>query len=176
MIQEDFYTGEPVNTGSPPNFQNPNIINTGSSAEIEAANMASFGKYDYDPGTRNIMTAPVPMGGYGGTFNPYQQPQMMGGIGAPPIGYYSGYSMYGNPQPTYGQFRPGGFGPYYQQPQQQMPQQPTTIHIPGVNFSGEFMPPADYQERISQIQMEYFQRQQEIEAKQTLWTSLCSWS
>lgn len=52
MIQQDFYTGEPVNPGSPNNFQNPNIINSGPTAESEAANMASFGKYDYDPSMR----------------------------------------------------------------------------------------------------------------------------
>ena len=44
MIHEDFYTGEPVNSGSPANFPDTNIINTGPGAEVEAANMASFGK------------------------------------------------------------------------------------------------------------------------------------
>lgn len=169
MIHEDFYTGEPVDeTGSLPSFQNPNVINTGPTAESEAASMASFGKYDYDPSTRQaIATTPVQLGGYGGQFNPFPN----GGIGAPPpqygYGYNYGYNPYMNPQPTYNFYRPYGM---YQQPQyqQQRYQQPTTYHIPGINISGEYMPPSDYQERITEMEMEYFSRQQDIDARQTV--------
>ena len=175
MIQQDFYTGEPVNSGSPNNFQNPNIINTGPTAESEAASMASFGKYDYDPSMRQAtVTMPVQLtGGFGGTFNPYPNG---GGIGAPPPPQFGGippygYSPYGyyNPQPTYNYYRPYPTGDQMQFPPQQPCQtfqQPTTCHIPGINFSGEYLPPADYEQRITEMQMEYFSRQQELEAKQ----------
>ena len=166
MIHEDFYTGEPVNSGSPANFPDTNIINTGPGAEVEAANMASFGKYDYDPSMRQ-MTMPVQLtGGFGGTFNPY--PNM--GIGAPPPpqpGYgYNPYGYYYNPQPTYNYYRPYGQVPFPQQQYYQQPQQPTTYQIPGVNISGEYLPPANYEKIISEMQMEYFSRQQDLEAKQ----------
>lgn len=173
MRQEDFYTGEPVNSGSLPNFQNENIINTSPSAEVEAANMASFGKYDYDAFSRN-MNAPMQFnGGYGGQFNPYGYG---GGIGSPPqfgYGYNYGYNpqmQYGyyNQQPTYNYYRNNSYGyntPFMQQ-QYQQPEQPTTYHIPGVNLGGEYLPPLDYEQRIHDMQMEYFYRQQDMEAEQ----------
>ena len=170
MIQQDFYTGEPVNSGSPNNLQNSNIINTGLSAESEAANMASFGKYDYDPSMRQASAVmPVQLsGGFGGVFNPYYPNSR--GIGAPPPPQYYGYNYggYYNPQPTYNNYRPYKTYPYGLPPQYQyqQPQQPTTYHIPGVNFFGEYLPPADYEQRITEMQMEYFSRQQELEAKQ----------
>lgn len=78
MIQEDFYSGEPVDW-VPQNF----------SSEHEAANMAEFGrsKYDYGSGTRSFTTN-----------QPYYGQQV--GIGAP---YYqqTQYSPYGNPMPMY---------------------------------------------------------------------------
>ena len=46
MIQTDFYSGEPVQTGSPP-----------VSATDEAAAMASFGKYDYEDYRHKIKTS-----------------------------------------------------------------------------------------------------------------------
>ena len=170
MTHEDFYTGEPVDSGSLPKFQNPNIINTGPTADQEAASMASFGKYDYDPGMRQMTYQPVPLtGGFGGTFNPY-----CGGIGAPPsqgyYGYYNPNMGMMNPQPTYNYYRPYGqqgigFGFPPQQTYQQ-PQQPTTYHIPGVGQSGEYLPPTDFEEKSIEMQMEYFQKQQELQAKQ----------
>ena len=168
MVHEDFYSGEPVEETGSSNFAFPvasnNIIDTGASSEVEAANMANFGKtmYDYDPAQRAaaIQTAPVPLtgGGYGGTFNPYQQPSYGGGIGAPPPWYGGGYSPYGNPQPSYGYYRPPQ--------QQQRPEMPTHIKINPLNMSGEFLPTADWEEEVAKMQMEYFNRQQEIEAKQ----------
>ena len=156
MVREDFYTGEPVEEGSPPFL--PNDVN-----EAEAASMASFGKYDYDPGMRSVVSSPVSI--YPGR-----------------DGYNTGYSMYGNPVPTYGQYRgnmnpvfqPGGYGgsyfnspyytpPYYQPPQ---PQLPTSIHMPGLlETYGEYLPPANYEEQISHLQNEYWRRKEEIDAE-----------
>lgn len=164
MKHEDFYSGEPVESGSPNFFQSPsNVIDTGATnQEVEAANMASFGRYDYDPAARAAMiqTAPVPLsgGGYGGYFNPYQQPPYGGGIGAPPPWYGPGYSPWGNPQPSYQYYRP------YQQ--QSPPQMPTQYTIPPLSFGNEFLPNADFQEQLDKMQVEFYMRQQDIEAKQ----------
>jgi hypothetical protein len=139
MIQQDFYSGEPVNLGSP-NF----------SPESEAAKMASFGmsKYDYGSGTRS--------------FTPNNQQPFMNqpiGIGAP---YFqqTQYSPYGNPLPMYRPF------PGQQQFQFQMPQQPTTYHVPGFNLGGgEFLPETGYEDRINDLQFEYWQARQEVDVK-----------
>jgi hypothetical protein len=88
MIQEDFYTGEPVNTGSP-NFTE-NFINTGHTAEAEAANMANFGAYGYQNNNQQYYN------------NGYQYNQ---GYNNPNQGYYNnGYQynqMYNNPNQGY---------------------------------------------------------------------------
>lgn len=166
MVHEDFYSGEPVEETGSSNFAFPvagnNIIDTGASSEVEAANAAGFGKamYDYDPAQRAaaIQTAPAPLtGGYGGMFNPYQ-PNYGRGIGAPPPWQYGGYTQYGNPQPSYGYYRPP------QQPQR--PEMPTSVKINPLNMFGEFLPNSDWEEEVAKMQMEYFTRQQEIEAKQ----------
>lgn len=70
MKRENFYTGEPVDTGSPPFYES-------------AETMASFGKYNYDPSERSM----VSIGGY----NYYPQQQV--GIGYPSynFGYNSAY-------------------------------------------------------------------------------------
>ena len=129
--------------------ENPKNI---SFKEVEAAQMASFGQYNYNPGMRQpVITTPVTLGGgYGGNFNPYGN--FYGGIGAPP----PYYSQYGNIQPSYNYYRPYGYN-NYQSRYQQYPQQPTTYTIPGVNFSGEYLPGMDFEERIMQMEMEYFQ-------------------
>lgn len=166
MKHEDYYTGEPVETGSPQVFQG-NVIDTGavSNQEAEAASMASFGKYDYDPAARAaaIQTAPVPLsgGGYGGYYNPYQQPYG-GGLGTPPPWYGGyGYTPYGNPQPTYGYYKP----PYQQQTPQQMPTQYT---IPPLSYASPYIPPANYEAEIDRLQTEFYMRQQQLEAQQSL--------
>lgn len=144
MITEDFYSGEPVQTGSPP-------FSDDKSQEYEAASMASFGKYDYDPSRR--VTNQIYPGQTG--YTPYH----MCGLGNPVLNQPLGYI---NPvQPTYNQFRP-----YYQQPQQV--QQPKTCHIAGVGsvLNGEFMPPADFDERIEKMKAEYISKQIDIEAKE----------
>lgn len=158
MIREDFYTGEPVIDGSPPNL-------SGGNSEMEATSMASFGKYDYDPGMRSAVSLPASI--YPGA-----------------DGYNPGYSMYGNPQPSYGQYRPagiganpvlqpgGGFGgsyyssPYYQPPYYQQPQVPSVVHVPGLLSSiGEYMPSADYEDQIAHLKNEYWKRREEIDAE-----------
>ena len=135
---------------------------------MEATNLASFGKYDYDPGTRNVapmMQSTIYPGGYGynQNFGMYMQPPQYG-IGAYPYGQpqYQ-YSTYGNIQPTYNQYR-YGYQPYYYQ----QPQMPTTYHINGVGNNGEFMPPADYEKRINELQSEYWAKQQEIDAQRSV--------
>lgn len=163
MRSEDFYTGEPVITGSPPNFSNPNVISPIMNATDEAANMASFGAYAYDPATRSMMNP----GGYG--YNPGVSPNFMNppvppgiiytapgyGIGAPP-------SPYGNIQPTYNIYKPTVPNPAFQMnglyQQYQQPQVPTSYHIPGINIGGEYMPPADFEKRISELEMEYYNK------------------
>lgn len=153
MIQTDFYTGEPVQTGSPP-----------VSATDEAAAMASFGKYDYEPGARQQTYYPaqlMPPGGYsyGYTYG--------GGIGAPPP--YYGYSQYGNPNPTYGQYMGQSANPVFNNPQyaqQQAYNPPKTFTIEGIRPFGEYMPPLDWQEQVDQLEMQYCNDRINQEAKQ----------
>ena len=156
MQSTDFYTGEPVETGSPPN-----------SAENEAAAMASFGKYDYDPGMRQQVYQPTTLmpGSYGYTY---------GGIGMPP----PGYNPYGNPQPSYRQFMGGNGAPYYGQPNPAFSQQqqynyyqqqynpPKTYTIPGLRPFGEYMPTAGWEDQLSAMQMDYFNQRVDQEVKQ----------
>lgn len=136
MRQEDFYSGEPIIQGSPPNPT--------TSDEIQAAQYASFGSYYYSPDSR-IMNQPI-----------YNNQQMYGqqqwqqqpnyGLGSP----YR-YDMYG--QPTNYQQQ------YYQQPyyQQQYQQQPTTYHIPGINITGSlYSYPADLEDRLAKLEEKMF--------------------
>lgn len=151
MVEEDFYSGQPVNLPSPDNKQ----------TEIEAANMASFGKYDYDPAMRAINQQMIYPGGYGYNAFPMNPPVV--GIGTP----YR-YSPYGNVQPTYGAYQYGSPNPVFQQSfgmnlyQQQMP---TTIHIPGVGMNGEYLAPLHLEETIDQLSLEYWTKMQEKQAK-----------
>lgn len=156
MITQDFYSGEPVMSGSPPNFGNPNNIISPIDNVNEAANMASFGSYAYNASARASQM--INPGGYGYMSNPVYQQQIPNGInyqpsygiGAPPI--YQGY----NPnQPTYNMYRQPGVM-YPNQQQQQFQQVPTSYHIPGINMSGEYMPPADYEKRLSDLELKYY--------------------
>lgn len=132
MRVENFYSGEPVNYGSPPNF----------TTEQEAVYNAGFGKYNYDPGMRNQTVYP---GGYGynmanaglGSYNPYQ--------------YNS--SIY-NPQ-----FGNPVFQQQYQQPQPQI--QEIEYFVSPVNFGSEYLPSMDFEDRIDQLKIDYWMKEQE---------------
>ena len=148
MKTEDFYTGEPIDNNRSSPFERKD--------ENEAAAMASFGKYDYDPGLRQNQIYP---GGTG--YNVYPQygygtyPQV--GLGAMPNPVF-------NPvQPTYGMYR-NPYPVYY--PQQQS--LPETVHIPGINLSGEYLPNEDFDERIEKLKMDYIAKKEEIDAKNTV--------
>ena len=151
MKREDFFTGEPVEDGSPPFSQN-------YISENEAIQNASFGKYDYDPGNR-IMSQPVNVfpGGYGYStspngYNGYYPNQPQVGLGANPYqyGYY-------NPQSSY----------YYQQTQQQTPQE-ITFYVQPVNFSGEYLPSMGFEEEIEQMKRDYWTRSLEKSAEDSV--------
>jgi hypothetical protein len=191
MIQQDFYTGEPVQSGSP-------ITSTGLSTDVEAANMASFGKYDYDSGMRNNnmidynnqynmgypnnmqynnpygynnqynngynmgypnnMQYNNPYGYNNMNYNPYNYnsyTSMNSGIGAPPIQYNNNqynYQYGANPQPSYNQYS----------------QQPASYHIPGFAPMGEYILPSDFDDRLFNLELEYIDRMEEIDAEQYL--------
>lgn len=149
MIHEDFYTGEPCDTGSPPISPN---------SEMEAANMASFGKYHYDPGARLMQQqqqAIITPGAYGYQTQPMMQFPPSYGLGSP---YRYGVQV----QPTYDMYRTPNY--QYQQPQM------TTIHIPGISRNGEYLPPTDFEKRIFELQQEYWSKQQDLEVKQAVET------
>ncbi|MBR6289211.1 MAG: hypothetical protein IKR19_07750 [Acholeplasmatales bacterium] len=164
MIETDFYSGSPSNLPPPDKQQ-----------EMDAANMASFGKYDYDPGVRAMTQQQmIYPGGYG--FNnamnpPISQPQQiiqpLQGVGTP----YR-YSPYGNIQPTYGMYNPYQqpiYPSYNMNPGAYMQQQaPAVIHIPGVGMNGEYLAPPNIQEQIDQMQLEYWTKVQEKDAKDSV--------
>ena len=150
MIQQDFYSGIP--SGLP---------NQDQQQEQEAASVASFGKYDYEPGMRAMNQQIIYPGGDGVSTNP---PQF--GLGSP-----FRYSPYGNVMPTYGVYQPN---PVFQNPQFQQYQQPqvqntpTVYHIPGVSQNGEYLPPADIQDRLDQLEKDYWIKMQEHQAQQAV--------
>ena len=165
MITENFYTGEPVITGSP---------STVDLDTQEAANMASFGAYTYDPNMRRQTVSPITItpGGDNYYSNIYHQNQQQ---------YQPQISPYGNPMPTYDMYRPqGGIGmgnpvlqpgynPYgYYQPQVQQPQIPSHYTIKGIGISGEYMPPADFEDRINKLETEYIMDSIDNEAKNNI--------
>ena len=158
MITEDFYTGEPVDTGSPNLFDN-------KKDEMEAANMASFAKYDYDPGMRaNNFVSPggygyMPQYGIGAMPNPMftNQPNPALAPGGP-FGFSNQFG-WGN-MPGWG-MQPMYTPPVYQ-PQQELPE---TIHIPGINLSGEYLMDKDIDDRIEKLKAEYIMKKEEIDAK-----------
>lgn len=145
-------------------------------SEQEAIENASFGKYSYDPSTRlstvslpgwqGYSTSQNPNGFYGGFqpmgyigqamngygFNPYY---MNSGIGSNP--YMMG-NQYGS-QPVYQGY---GYNPAfaYIQQQQQM-QQPQYVQIPPLNYRGEFLPPKDYDTKLSELSNQFWMKEQE---------------
>jgi phage terminase small subunit len=178
MIKEDFYTGEPLQLGS------PNLSQT-----EEAAGMASFGKYNYEPGMNNYAQQPaiqqpvtINPGGYG-----YNSNNMVPGIGMNPpqpmyynngyypnmyynqqqyypYGYNSGYYPQSNPSynPSFG-YSIGGFNNYQNQ------QPITSYRIEPLNPGGnEYLPPADLQDKIDALEMELWKKQQEEDIKRSV--------
>ena len=160
MKREDFFTGEPLPGGSPTILQNE------YTTEQEAISNASFGSYDYDPGTRMMNNSPIASiypGSYGYnnfmnppvSFNPY--------YGNNP-GYYYGnlnYSNGGNPALALMQQQ--------QMQQQQMYQQQIQYHIAPVNFGGsEFLPSAQHEEEIERLKLEYWAKEQEEYARNSM--------
>ena len=156
------YTGDVVNATSP------------QISEAEAIENAGFGRYKYDPrmqqstvtlpgwqgystsGNPNAFYQQPPMGYIGQAMNGYtgyQQPQNYG-IGMNPYYINMMNNQYGA-QPVY-----QGYNPYAYQ-QQQMYQQPQYIQIPPLNNRGEFLPPMDYQDKLSNLATEYWMKEQE---------------
>lgn len=158
MEQIKTYTGEVVEATSP------------SISEQEAIDNAGFGRYKYDPRmTSNTVSLPG-WQGYSTSSNPngFYPQQPMGYIGQAMYGYQTNYGIGMNPymnqqyggRPVY-----QGYNPYYfQQSQpvvQQQFQQPQYINIPGVNYRGEFLPPLDYETKLSNLANEYWMKEQE---------------
>lgn len=154
MIREDFFTGEPVDTGSP-------VLD-----ESVAADMASFGAYSYDPAQRQqqmmMSTAPYYSSGqqgYGGGigYNPYMQP--------------GGYNYQGYYNPMYGGYRSPYYGGYYQNPYYQQQQyQPEYIEykIEPLKPAGEYMPPTGLDDRINELYLKYMGKEIEVQAEQAV--------
>lgn len=157
------YTGEVVDSASP------------QISEAEAIENAGFGRYKYDP-TMQQNTVSLPgWQGYSTSGNPnafYQQPPMgyigqamNGYIGYPQQNYGIGMNpyymnmmnnQYGG-QPVY-----QGYNPYYYQRQvQQQYQQPQYIQIPPLNYRGEYLPPMDYENKLSNLATQYWMKEQE---------------
>lgn len=139
MRKEDFYTGEVLDGASPP------------ISEQEAIANADFGRYNYDVGYRNMINQQQQQFQYP-QYNNY--PQQFGY-------YYQQYPMYGYNN-MYGNYYPyNGYQQIYQQPQYQQYEQPSTIHIPPLNFSGEYMPNANYEEELERLKTEFWMKEQE---------------
>ena len=182
MIVENFYTGEPVNAGSPYLTQ-----------ENEAANAASFGMYNYNqnniyPGNYNYNNGynyqqqyPQYNNGYGQQMGYYPQynngynyqqqypqygyQQNQCGIGYMPQynnGYYGQQQMYNNVQPSYNQFKQPVS--YVSNPVFQMVETPKVIHIPGISLGSEYLPTPDIQERIYKLESEYSEKLNNVDS------------
>lgn len=159
MIREETFMGELVNPSSP------------QISESEVISNASFGRYDYDPGSRVMqMQQPVAFPGqygYNEGIARYTNP--------PAIGYNNGYynapafgigAPYYNPafamNPAFGwQNR------LYQQSVLQEPQQLRSFIKP-VGISGEFLPPADFEERLSELVRHYWMKQEEQDVERRM--------
>lgn len=166
MQQEDMITGEPIQ-GSP-----------SSMSEYEAANMASFGQYSYNPNARaQQMMQPVSI--YPGNYGYNGGMEFMN-----PPGYYNyNYNYYpqqglGSPyrynaQPTYQQYYnqygyQSQWNNAYQNPMMQQ-QVPTTYQIPGYNPSGnEYLAPMDIEDQIERLKYQCWNESIETEAKKTV--------
>lgn len=143
MYRENFYTGEPEDTGSP--FSQEFI------SEQEAINNAGFGQYFYDPQYRGAQQQQqYQFAPYG-----YQQQQPM-------MNYNTG-SDGGNENPAF------AFLAQHPEMNQQVMQRtrgPEKVFIPPVNFGGsEYLPTTGFEEKIEELKMEYWKREQEMEVQ-----------
>ena len=167
MIREETFMGELVNPSSP------------QISESEAIANASFGRYDYDPSSRVMQ--------YG-----YNNLDISRYTNPPPIGigsnlYYGGTApvtfsttpftgAYTNPNmPAF------GMGPQanpafqwqnqllYNQQQSifQQPQQLKSFIMP-VGINGEYLPPADFEERLSDLVRHYWMKQEEQDVERRM--------
>lgn len=138
MIREDFYTGEPVNYGSPP---------FSDCSENEAVQNASFGRYNYDPTVRAaMMQQQVYPGFVGYNTNPNAQP------------YYAPTGLGANPNPAFYQ---NNFSNPYMNSFMSQPAE-TIYHVEGVNFGGsEYLPSIGTEEKIEQLKRIYWEKEQE---------------
>ena len=145
-------------------------------SELEAVNNAGFGKYNYDPATRLSMQQPNPVylpgwQGYSTSSNPtfnntygynYYNPYMNNlnvGLGANPYIYNN---MGGNPYIYNSNMGNPAFSMGYIQPQQP---RSLTMHIPAYNPGGEYMPLVGFQDKIDDLQKEFWIKEQEQSAK-----------
>lgn len=135
MIREETFMGELVETSSP------------QISEIEAAENASFGKYDYDPAARQASM--IYPGQYG--YNSFSGYMNQPGYYPPGIGMQPPQFGYGNPI-----FQ----NPYFIQ-QQPPPPQEIKSFIPPVNLSGEYLPGLDWEERVNDLITKYSAMQEE---------------
>lgn len=156
MEKIKIFCGEAVNDASPPN------------SEQEAVQAASFGAYNYDPTMRStVQPNPVFLNGWSGFSTSQNQNNGFTAMN-PPI-----YNPYYYNQPGLGAMPMYGYGnpayQYFQQPtMMQQPQQNLMVHIDGINFRGEYLPPMDYEEKIAELQKEYWIKEQEQYAKQSM--------
>lgn len=156
MIREETFMGELVNPSSP------------QISEAEAISNASFGKYDYDPGSR-VMQFAYP-GQYG-----YNSNDISRYTSPPPIGIGSNPYMAYNPNmPAFGmpQANPAFTWQnrlYQQQSVFQEPQQLRSFIKP-VGINGEFLPPADFEERLSELVRHYWMKQEEEDVERKMKT------
>lgn len=153
MIKENFFTGEPVQSGSP-----------GFISEQEAIQNAGFGSYDYDPGIRASMAQqPVSIfpGGYGYTSSPIQPNPAFNMYMNPPN---DGSGMFYNPWLLYQQQYQQQM--MFQQQMQQMMQQEVKTYIQPVSFSGEYLPSIDWEEKTQQLMMNYWLKEQDAMGEQ----------
>jgi len=158
MIREETFMGELVDTSSP------------SISESEAIANASFGKYDYDPGSRVMqMQQSVYPGqnGYNEEFARYMNPPAIG-IGSNP------YASYNPNMPAFGSYGPQMNPAFAWQnrmlQQQSVFQEPEQLKsfIKPVGINGEFLPPADFEQRLSDLVREYWVRQEEEDVERKM--------
>ena len=136
MEKVDYYSGQ--------------IVNETGARTIDdqmAEQFASFGQYNY--GVPQVMSP--------GAYNPQYG-----------LGGYNNFQYY-NPvmsNPAFVYMNQMGRQPMYQPYQQpQIPQGDITYDIPGITFGNDYLPPMDYEELISKMQLEYWTASVNDEAK-----------